>query len=126
MNSKRLLPFILLPTFLLPACISYTTHTIPVLVQDAQTGAPVAGCKVGVWHPTAVPPINAPDPVSAVTDAAGKATLRVADWNPVWSWEHPDYGGKEMIRGREGAWPVPEGWEDPAHPGCAVLRLKKQ
>lgn len=117
----------LFPSAALPACVSYSTHTVPIRVLDADTGEGVAGCTVGVWHPGLMPMLNWPDPVETVTDAAGKATLRVADLHPAWGWKHPDYGSSDgVIWGKADAWPVPEEWADPAHPGCAVLRLMKK
>ncbi len=74
----------------LPGCIiSYGYRTVEIQVTDHDTGQPVSGTPVVVWHLLAEV-LNPPKPVFGTTDDQGRVTVKVAIGEG-WCWWLPVY-----------------------------------
>jgi len=85
---------------LLNGCIAfYSRHDVHVIVKDAETQAPIAGCEI-VEHPVyyLFRPINLPPIVDVHADALGEATVHSTTLEPQeWKFDAPSYIGIHEI-----------------------------
>lgn len=75
--AKRIL-FAALVCFITQGCAFYRNHQTQLIVTSVETGKPVAAAPVKTVYVWASLAINPPKADSAVTDEAGRATIRIA------------------------------------------------